>query len=523
MIKSLANKTLTIKPSQWLSMGIIAMITISHVLIYLLMPYSCDDYWYMTPLRDYCMGIDTSFPINGLWDCWKYHFQNDNIRLANIVFTLFLLIPKIIPSIISGLLVGAILWLASKLSGINSHNPLLMSIMAFMLSFMLPWYEQMFTLCFAFNYIWASALTLWLAYLFFYKEKIPNVFISLLLGFIMGAWHEGFSLPLLVGFIIYAIFHQQVITKSHSAIILGLILGLVWLAQAPGLQSNLGYRANLLDFSTILQKLVLYHIPLFLLLLSTIITIIHKNTRRFIFEPLFVSLISICLTGVTLNLIMNIGVRTGWMGYLFGIISTLYLCAKTFNYNQPKSILKYILTIIISLTLIVHFTIVIFYTIKVKHEFEYVLEEYHKSPDGVVFADITYDYQAAPFAWKKPYFENFTYIWNTFWIDNYYNYNKKLRVIPTCLSDAENLDATKVNGDNPFMIYNGFLYAPIIENKQIAKNDFYEIDFGYTKAKLACTNFTFSTKKGNRYYFSFPQRSTIHRWIGEIKEINKIN
>ena len=161
------NKDVSLR---WFYWGIIAMVTIAHILVYSIMPYTCDDFWYMTPLRDYCMGIDTSFPANGLWECWKYHYESDNIRLANVVFTFTLLIPKIFPSIMSGILVGVMLWLSSRLSGLSWRNPLLLGVLALMLTFMLPWYEEMFTQCFALNYIWSTALSLWLAWFFFYKK-----------------------------------------------------------------------------------------------------------------------------------------------------------------------------------------------------------------------------------------------------------------------------------------------------------------------------------------------------------------
>ena len=185
----LLSKIKEVKSTQWLYWGAIVLFGIAHVLIYSIMPYTCDDYWYMTPLADYCKGIDTSFPATELWECWKYHYECDNIRLANIVFTFTLLIPKIIPSIISGLLVGVMLWLSAKLSSINWRNPLLMMLLTLMLSFMLPWYEEMLTQCFALNYIWSTALALWLAYIFFYKERQPHYVLTGILGLLLGAWH----------------------------------------------------------------------------------------------------------------------------------------------------------------------------------------------------------------------------------------------------------------------------------------------------------------------------------------------
>ena len=511
--------------SRLFSVGVIAFVTIAHVVIYLIMPYTCDDYWYMTPLRDYFMGIDPSFPATELWNNWVEHYQTDNIRFSNIVFSLFLLLPKIIPSIISGLFVGAMLILSAKISGINSRNPLMVLLLTLMISFMLPWYEQMFSLCFSFNYIWASALALYIAHVFFIKKRSTGVVTSLLLGVILGAWHEGFSLPLLGGFVVYLLSNSSHVNRSRIAIILGLVLGLLWLISAPGLQINVEHKTKSIEIVLILKKIVLYHIPYLILIFSTIVALIKRSTRCFVKDSMFIALCTISTIGVSLNLVLDVGVRTGWMGYLFAIIATIYLWKniKNAKYCQVKSRVKHVLAIAIALFLSIHYIIVIHYGVKVNNEFEYVLEEYEKSEDGVVFADVTYDYQVSPLAWKKPYFENFTYTWVAYWIDQYYNCGKKLRVIPTCLSNAESLRGEKVEGDNPFMIYQGFLYAPINDNSQFKPEVYYEIDFGHTKKVLMCSNFKFTTERGKNYYFSFPQRATVPLWFGKIKSINAIN
>lgn len=524
MINLLTNKLGEIKPSQWFFGGTIALFAIVHIFIYCFMPYTCDDYWYMTSIAEYCKGIDTAFPFENLWSCWVDHFHTDNIRLSNIIFTLTLLIPKVVTSILSGVVVGIILWLSLRLSCISWKNPLLTLVVVFMLSFMLPWYEEMFTQCFALNYIWSTGLALWLAYLFFYKERLPKVTVAFLLGVLMGAWHEGIAGPLLVGFVVYVIMKYRTIEKSHYAIMIGIIFGLLWLTNAPGLQMNVGYKTKTFELTTILSKLVLYHIPLMLLLISIVVAIIKKDTRRIVLEPIFVSFVAICLVGVVLNLITNVGVRTGWMGYLFGIIATLYLWKqmKVLKYGRVKSIFKRAFALILAIFLLAHFVTVVCYARKIKIEFDNVLTQYHKSADGAVFADVTYDFQASPLAWKKPYFEIFSYDWVMFWMDKYYNNcEKKMRVIPTCLYNADELEAVKVPGDNPFMIYDGYLYAPVV-NEESLKDNYYQIDFGLSNKVIRCSNFMFTTQSGKKYYFSFPQRATLHLWIGEIKKMDKM-
>ena len=458
--------------------GFILFFTLVHIVIYVIMPYTCDDYWYMTSLIDYCKGIDTSFPFESLQRCWMEHYATDNIRLANIIFTLTLLLPKFIPSILSGLFVGVILWQSTKLSRISWRNPFLFIILAFGLTFMLPWYEQMFTQCFALNYIWATMLTLMLA-IRFWSDKKQNIYLSILLGLVVGAWHEGFSVPLLAGFVVYTILNRREINHQHVMIIGAMIIGFIWLLNAPGLQANIGYKTKSVQLSSIVSKLMLYHIPLFVLILSILKVSLKKKTRVLILDPIFISFVAISFVGVVLNLMTDVGVRTGWMGILFAMIATIYLWEnmKGVGHEQNKSMIKRCVIIATSLILVIHFIVAMNYTMEVRKEVNYVMEQYNKSSDGQVFANVIYDYQAPIIAWKKPYFEIFTYNWAMYWKDQYFsNGTKQMRVIPTCLSDAEMLRAEKVKGDNPFYIFNGYLYAPVGYGGYVEKEVVYDID-----------------------------------------------
>ena len=260
-------------------------------------------------------------------------------------------------------------------------------------------------------------------------------------------------------------------------------------------------------------------------MLSIVVALMKKASRKLILDPIFVAFVAISVSGSALNFITNVGVRTGWMGYLFGIIATIYLWRqmKVARYGRVKSDVKRIVTIVILLFLLAHYAVVVYYAIKVRTEYDIVMAEYEKSPDGLVFADVTYDYQASPLAWKKPYFEMFTYDLVMDWYEKYRNSeDKDMRVVPTCMREADELTGVKVGGNNPFMIYDGFLYAPIVDESKFRRETYYEIDFGHTKKILMCSNFKFTTESGKKYYYAFPQRATVHLWVGEIEEMNKV-
>lgn len=99
----------------------------------------------------------------------------------------------------------------------------------------------------------------------------------------------------------------------------------------------------------------------------------------------------------------------------------------------------------------------------------------------------------------------------------YDNLDKTLRVVPTCLKNADRLNAIKVKG----MIYDGFLFAPV-SGDSIVGDRFYEVKIGGITKNLVCSNFPFTTTGGKEYYFAFPQRGIFQLWFGDIEEINQL-
>ena len=59
--------------------------------------------------------------------------------------------------------------------------------------------------------------------------------------------------------------------------------------------------------------------------------------------------------------------------------------------------LKRIITVAVALFLLAHYIVVVYYSINIRAEFDKVMVEYEKSPDGLVFADIRIDDVQHPF------------------------------------------------------------------------------------------------------------------------------
>ena len=178
------------------------------------MPKYYDDYWYMWHLYPWfeTQGIlypenggnifSAGIPWQGIFDTWVEHYNEDNIRLPNMLVPVFLLFPKWIGSGLMVLLSGWTIVLVLKVSNIDWHKSPLVPPVIFYWMFMMPWRDYFGALDYQFNYILSSWVALILL-TFLHPDgrcagksewnlKCAGVF---LLAFITGICHEGIGVP----------------------------------------------------------------------------------------------------------------------------------------------------------------------------------------------------------------------------------------------------------------------------------------------------------------------------------------
>lgn len=185
--------------------------------IYLIsMPFALDDYWYSSMLYDYIEKQTEAIPLNEIFETWRYHWNTDNGRFANFFYVPFLIIPRWIGATLGSLCLVYFFYAGIRLFRFNWQNNGLVSVYVFMFSLMLPWYDSIFGLCYQFNYLFSTALSVFT--IFFFIENCNsnecNIYKVLFVGILLGAWHEAFSIPLLIGIFFAIIFDRTYRTKS---------------------------------------------------------------------------------------------------------------------------------------------------------------------------------------------------------------------------------------------------------------------------------------------------------------------
>jgi hypothetical protein len=222
-------------------------------------------------------GIDTSFPWQSIADTIAEHYKLDNGRLGNILLPFFLAIPRWIGATILGLLVVAIAIYIPRIANKHQNSILLLLLSMALVTFTFPWHETMFTICFAINYIPPTLISLLILKLWIAPKKRIS-YIAIPLCFVLGFWHEGFSVPLGVGMGMSMLCCNKW-SWSRILAIAALLPGFVFLISSPGFfRYNHGSMIDSIISSA--YAIIKYQIPIVIFIILYCISLIVQHKSR---------------------------------------------------------------------------------------------------------------------------------------------------------------------------------------------------------------------------------------------------
>ena len=422
--------------------------TVGFAFMFVVFPLFSDDFMYMDPLMGYFERGES--PWAGLWENWVTHYFIDNLRLSNIVFTLFLLLPKWVGCTLSGVVFFLILrMMLLTACGGDRPVPVWAAIwMCLLFTFALPWLDQIVIMCFQFNYIWPSALAL-LCLRVFMGDTRCSALPAAILGFVTGWWHEGFSVPVIAGFVVLMlIWRRHFVSRKNLLLTCGLIVGTLVVILAPSFLWRFGNTGS--SIGDILYNLVYvlrYYIPGLLFIAIAALMLLTRRTRPAVLTPLCVFILVCLAVNYTIHVRANFAARIGWWSNLCSIMGIVYLGYSYFKIHplraKASAVLK-VVSVLAAVFMMAHLAYADYMTVKVKNEIDNIHALYAVAPDEpgqVVFADFTDQLSAPAFAFQKPYYNTFNYTWNNNQCARW-RYGKKypLCVVPTQL---EYVDGTQ--------------------------------------------------------------------------------
>lgn len=282
-------------------------------------PYAFDDFSYMRFLRIDEGGLPDSFDMGAFSSNLGYRIYNDNLRLANITAIFGLAMPKWLIGFTSGILFSLALWLIAKAMDLNERHPLRMAPMALAAMAFMPWWDGIAAVAYQLSYVWPTAMMALVLWLFFSHKSLHWV-IAVLIGLIFGAWHEGFSAPVLFGLGLCWICWRRFRTPWRTALLVSMAVGVVFLLSVPGMWAKVGVKPDLFS-PYYIWRTALALTPVWLALVLWLIAYAVKRVKM---TPLWLTFISIAFVSVVMKFMQD-DFRVAWLGIFVGSISLAWL------------------------------------------------------------------------------------------------------------------------------------------------------------------------------------------------------
>lgn len=443
----------------------------------ILTPGYADDYEYMMRLEPWFEKQGVTLPQDGgnifkygipfqeIKETWEWRNLHDNRRLANILVMFFLLIPKWVGSGLALIcwMYSAVISLRFVSSDVCKSSIVPVSIFCWV--FMMPWSDFMGTLDYQFNYVIGTALTLLLIHYVRLSVKdrdrnhrgfqgIMREIGIVVLSVSVGAWNEGFSIPLLCGLLALTIlFPSRCRNKVILLSIAGLVIGLMWLVTSPAFGRRVDHEffSHGLDFKFIIKDVLMFHssVAIFFLLM---ITAFFVRGRKLIFSDagiLFVAVSS--LVSLSMSIFTSGSPRSGWWGNfasIVGILILLYEMVPHFrNGYRPTTGIIGLVCIIFSGFVVLPVDI---YVVRQSREYRSLILKWLQNPGRVLYGDVEceYSYPCLSRLWLSQ-----RIFWEWHPSKNKYYFGKEAynypmwSVVPQLLQDFSPEDGERISGD----------------------------------------------------------------------------
>lgn len=326
----------------------------------------------------------------------------DNFRIANILAPIFsLIIPcKLIFSIATGFMAAATIWCVSQLSMQRSRvdSPSVSTAWLGIIIF-LPWRNNILTGDYALNYIFSGAIALALLWSatnsaygdrrYRYRWGLAAVFLSI----ILGAWHEGFALPISAGLLGWCALRRF---RTPAVIPLTAILcastAIAWILLSP---AHFNRGVNEISLPAIIESPVksvinncLTMILAALIALSSIIKRLRPHLRMMAANPTFVILSLAALCGTALSWAIIQSGRTAYLPQLCALTALMTWFAPIAD-RLPKHF-KTITTITITTGLTTLGIYCAIWCHRLMVQYNRIIDNMHQSASGQVFYDIIF-------------------------------------------------------------------------------------------------------------------------------------
>lgn len=447
------------------------LFAVSIILFFKAMPIYVDDFWYARRLRPWIEGAPSAGSLlDAVMQTWRFHYLTDNARLPNVLIVPLLLLPKWVGSLPAAL---ALCYAFAKgsLMAVQRSSLLCLSVGLLMFAYCIPWYDCMGSEDYQLNYAVAVWLAMWGSAAFLRsrpntKRGLAGAFV---LGLILGLWHEGFSVPVLVAAICLMLSKPPLRSRFNITLLVGISAGLCVLLTCPGLATRLPSTRELFTPSRFLFIAICH--PAFLTACVVVAIVGVRRGVKFISSDpvaLFM-LISACVS-MCIHLLTTRLPRTGFWAETAAILLILNLlsrCCARSNWGEKWKALR-VAIVAVTLTLaFIHQGCLAWYSFVVSGEFRRAVQIYSSRQNpGPIFMTFTTEHDAPLAVWFAPDFNLFTGRVNRQLVEEYYHpeENSEFLVIPSELENVTASSGSKLPGSLGARSIGGHLFMPLTDS-----------------------------------------------------------
>lgn len=512
----------------------ILLFTIGFGIFFLVTPKYLDDLWYMEFTYDWYERqgiwnpdeggniITYGVPWEGIGEIIDFHYTQDNVRVCNMVGPFMLLFPKWAGSIFALIALLYTVWSAFRLTGINIRKSWLVGFGLALWVITPLWYHAMGTVIFQYNYVLSGGFCIWMLMMI----RRPGTTVASYIGFILlsaivGVWHEGFTLPMLVGLSLMLICFKDWRTRYVVTGVVILALGMVYhLSGASTIErTGLGYYS--INIKRVIHS-VWYHRALWIVVVVSIIYVFKFGVKRFFCDRLLVFMLSSSVTAFGLAYYTQIE-RAAWWGDMASIIMTLQMLremdVKTIGYRGWRLVLAGISMLWGGFQL----AAVDVYTIRYAREYPQIIKKFLDEPNDSYFSSLT-DYPWIGI-WFMQFYDHHKFAWPEFPKQFYWGLFTErnfLNVVPEGLRNVRLEDAEKLEGNLGMYKYGRYVIAPTDSLDRYWLSDV-AIDYGWFKVDDRYVDFIpfVSEADGRRYVYMMTVYNTTEYQLGNIKGVSQ--
>lgn len=452
-----------------------------------LFPPINDDLCYAMPFKDYLIG-GKPFDFKMITDSIVFRYFHDNARLCNVVCILISPLPRLVGTVGSALAFMYLCFAGTKYAKIRNNSTMVALWVAYLV-ICFPWVDQMYLVDFQLNYLWSSAFAIFAATAFLQQRKYNTFFLGAF-SLLFGAWHEGFSLPLLFVLSILALRYKSLRTTKTYVMIASMAIGLAYLITAVQFTDEVvGPKFG--------QKIGVM-LPFLLPVLAMLITV-FVNRRKITARTIILAVPAV--VSAAMMIYFGRGPRIGALSVTFSGICMLLMLP---SFKSKRTITYGIYTLIM-----LHLTAVDVQSYKAQADYRNVLSQYAKNPNRTIYSDMVLRENAPWYCLQKPYYGYFAHDTVIYWIYVFHgDENHQLFVAPRTLENFSVDDAEKIAGNVDIYYYKGLL---VMRDKlDFVGHGTFCIDYGFGPNNALFMVMPFVCARDNKQYlWLYPKNSTM--------------